>query len=99
MSILIEKLVAQDHHRNGISGQPFDVAIFESEGRRMLGIVLDEDADSNTGYVNCFVLDIDKLAAGNITFGSNSWRGDNFASELRAWIASERQPDTDEVAL
>src|SRR5438270_340558 len=32
------------------------------------------------------VLDVDKLARGDIAFGSNSWRGDRFEQSLRAAI-------------
>jgi hypothetical protein len=32
------------------------------------------------------VLAVDKLAAGDIAFGSNSWRGDRYESELRKQI-------------
>ena len=32
--------------------------------------------------VNCFVLDLDKAAAGNVAFGENSWRGDNFLHQF-----------------
>ena len=35
---------------------------------------------------HCAVLDVDKLAKGDIAFGSNSWRGDRFEQSLRKAI-------------
>lgn len=65
-----------DYHRNGIGGEGFYPCTFEWEDHRMVAIVFDEPT-------YCAVLDIDMLAMGNITFSSNSWRGDNFEPELR----------------
>jgi hypothetical protein len=70
-------------HRNGVGGAPFHVAIFdedksvrpEDQGRKV-GIVFEEEA-------HCAVLDIAKLAAGDVAFGSNSWRGDEYEPHLR----------------
>ena len=74
MNITLEQTA---RHRNGVSGAPFHVTLFRDEaGRLMLGIVFDEP-----GYVA--VLDLQEVAAGNITFGSNSWRGDRYETGLR----------------
>jgi hypothetical protein len=67
------------HHRNGISGAPFDTVLFDDtgpEGSRKVGILFDEQH-------HCAVLDVAKLAAGDIAFGSNSWRGDHYEPTLR----------------
>jgi hypothetical protein len=80
------RIRAIDCHRNGIGGAPFHVALFdedrgahpEDQGRKV-GIVFNEP-----GY--CAVLDIAKLAAGDIAFGSNSWRGDEYEPHLRKAI-------------
>jgi len=32
---------------------------------------------------SCAVFDTDLLGQGNVTFGENSWRGDNYEKELR----------------
>ena len=61
-------------HRNGICGTPFAVVLFEdggAEGSRKVAILFGEE-------YHCAVLDVAKLAAGDIAFGSNSWRGDNY---------------------
>jgi hypothetical protein len=66
-------------HRNGICGAPFHVVLFEDsghEGSRKVGIVFDEPH-------HVAVLDIAKLAAGDIAFMSNSWRGDAYEPRLR----------------
>ena len=56
-------------HRNGISGAPFHVIRFHDGESSKLAIVFDEAH-------HCAVLDTAKLTAGDIAFGSNSWRGD-----------------------
>ncbi len=78
-------------HRNGICGAPFDVVLFEDsgpEGSRKAGIVFDEPHQ-------CAVLDIDKLAAGDITFGSNSFRVDTYEPHLRGAICATSGGVTD----
>lgn len=83
-------------HRNGVCGEPFEVVLFEdqgTEGSRKLAIVFDEPH-------YCAVLDVAKLAAGDIAFGSNSWRGDNYEpplreaikAHLRAFVDALRKP-------
>jgi len=77
-------------HRNGICGAPFNVVLFKDtgpEGSRKVAILFEEP-------YHCAVLDVDKLAASNITFGQNSWRGDTFEANLRKQIAL-RQNATD----
>ena len=66
-------------HRNGICGIPFAVVLFRdtgSEGSRKVAILFEQEG-------HCAVLDVDKLAQGDIAFGSNSWRGDRFERPLR----------------
>jgi hypothetical protein len=78
--------LAVDHHRNGISGHPFDLVLFRDIGHKsnlMLGILFEEPH-------YCAVLDVEKLAAGDIEFGSNSWRGDNYEPFLRRAIEQAR---------
>ena len=70
------------HHRNGICGAPFAVILFEdagAEGSRKVAILFEQDG-------HCAVLDVDKLAQGDIAFGRNSWRGDRFEQSLRKAI-------------
>jgi len=73
-------VVDWDYHRNGISGAPFHVALFDDvgdENTRKVGILFEKP-------YHCAVLDIAKLSAGNIAFGFNSYRGDVFEDTLRA---------------
>jgi hypothetical protein len=75
-------IIAIARHRNGICGAPFSVVLFEDsspEGSRKVGIVFDEPH-------HCAVLDLARLTAGDIRFGSNSWRGDHYEPHLRAAI-------------
>ena len=69
-------------HRNGISGEPFHALLFQDpdEGT-MLGVVF--DAPQHVAVFN-----LSKLAAGNIAFGVNSWRGDHYEPYLRQAIAA-----------
>jgi len=74
-------------HRNGVCGAPFDVVLFEDhgpQGSRKL-VVLFADA----GY--CVVLDMAKLTASDIAFGSNSWRGDCYESPLRSLVGARHR--------
>jgi hypothetical protein len=76
------KIIDVAFHRNGICGAPFHVVLFDdrgNDGRRMMAIVFDERA-------HCAVLDIALLHAGDIAFGSNSFRGDNYEPYLRLAI-------------
>lgn len=82
------KLIAFAHHRNGICGAPFDVILFEDtgpEGSRKVAILFEQEA-------HCAVLDVDKLAQGDIAFGSNSCRGDHFDRPLRKAIRTSSTP-------
>lgn len=80
------RTIAIDLHRNGIAGAPFHVLLFHDGQSEKLGIVFDRP-----GY--CAVLDVPKLAEGDITFGSNSWRGDQFEPALRRAIRKSNQRD------
>jgi len=74
MKLHIENI---QHHRNGICGAPFHVLIFgDPDEGRMLGIVFGQE-------YHVAVFNLDKLAAGNIAFGVNSWRGDRYEPHLR----------------
>ncbi len=66
-------------HRNGITGAPFHVVLFDDADSRKVGIVFDASA-------HCAVLDVTELARGIIAFGANSYRGDVYEPALRAAI-------------
>lgn len=87
---MIINFIGTAHHRNGVSGAPFDVVLFEDEGpegSRKLAVLFEEPG-------HCAILDISRLAAGDIAFGSNSWRGDRYEGLLRRLLAHRfgRQP-------
>ncbi|HTU23411.1 MAG TPA: hypothetical protein VMG10_35575 [Gemmataceae bacterium] len=76
------KIIAIARHRNGVGGAPFEAVLFKERGRQgslKVGILFEEPA-------HCAVLDVAKLAAGDIAFGSNSWRGDEYEPHLRQAI-------------
>ena len=65
------------YHRNGVSGEPFQVVLFDSEGySNMVAILFPEP-------FHVAVLNVDQLAKGEIRFWYNSYRGDVFESDLR----------------
>ena len=77
------------YHRNGVSGIPFHVLTFTDEdGSRKIAIAF--GAENGTGVDLDFpavaVFDFDKLAAGEIGFGVNSWRGDRYAPFVKREI-------------
>ena len=62
------------YHRNGVSGAPFHVVLFDDvgdENTRKVGILFEEP-------YHCAVLDI--------AFGFNSYRGDLFERTLRSYL-------------
>ena len=90
---------AVDYHRNGVCGDPFFVVFFstnmdDGEGRplkthRFVATCFfdyDHVAERYTNFSmpRVAMLDRDLLAAGDIEFGSNSWRGDRFSDMLLA---------------
>lgn len=76
---------AIQYHRNGISGSPFHVLIFQDASQgRMVGIVFEQKH-------HVAVFNLDKLAFGDIAFGSNSFRGDHYEPHLRNAISQDDQ--------
>ena len=74
-----------DYHRNGVSGMPFYAVLFtDPDVGRMVASVF-EGSDSF-----CAVYRIASLASGDIEFGSNSWRGDEYEDLLRPLIQAWR---------
>jgi len=91
MSVKRVHVKAIASHRNGIGGAPFHVVIFDEdqaahpdERGRKVGIVF--ESSSYTA-----VLDIGKLTEGDIAFGSNSWRGDQYEPHLRKAIDNHQK--------
>jgi hypothetical protein len=83
----MKKVVSIAYHRNGVSGDPFYVALVEddeSERGPLLAIVPDSAvvsggmASPQTGCLQCYVINPLLAAQGTIEFGPNSWRGDKF---------------------
>ena len=76
------------HHRHRVPSQrhlrrTLHVVLFEDtgpDGSRKVAVLFEEP-------YHCAVLDVAKLAAGDIAFGSNSFRGDNYEPHLRQALA------------
>jgi hypothetical protein len=78
------KILAIADHRNGVGGARFDVVLFNErtrEDRRKVAILFDEPGC-------CAVIAVDKLAKGDIAFGSNSWRAEDYEQSLRQAIVN-----------
>jgi hypothetical protein len=84
------KILDTSHHRNGVAGTPFDVSLFKvkREPGVKVGILFDDPGA-------CAILDVTMLAAGDIAFGSNSWRGDEFEPALRQAIGKTTSLSTE----
>lgn len=75
----IMEIVRIDYHRNGVGGVGFIVAIVKPEVKDWPETVLVTRTPYDDEGVSCFVLDYDLVTKGEIRFGYNSWRGDQFA--------------------
>lgn len=71
------KLLSAEWHRNGVNGEPFITGLFTDEDGHTKMFV-------DFGEMRFAVLQVDKLAKGDIAFGSNSWRGDLYVNEIRS---------------
>ena len=74
------KVLDHARHRNGICGAPFTVALIDDGESKKVAILFDAEG-------HCAVLDMAKLAEGDIAFGSNSYRGDCYEPDLRRTLA------------
>jgi hypothetical protein len=87
------QIIDLDFHRNGVAGRPFKVALVDdaNEGDVKLVIMFEEE-----GYTA--VLSVDKLHEDeDISFGSNSWRGDEYEIALRPEMWEKKDsPSIDE---
>lgn len=91
------KVTAVAQHRNGIGGEPFYVVTFTYEEAKMVGVVFPEhdaegemDTKATVRACRVAVLDVSLLAQGEIAFGHNSWRGDEFAPFLVGAIEASK---------
>ncbi len=87
------KITSIAHHRNGVTGLGFFVVLFKltdtdyqpSVRRNMMATCFFDY--TNDGYLfsgnpRVAVMDVDLLAAGDVGFGINSFRGDRFARQM-----------------
>lgn len=97
-----KKVTALAHHRNGVCGDPFYVALMDwndtddGKVRKMVAVYRPEvDGDSGWYKTGCTtdiaVFDIDELAKGNIAFAKgNSWRGDHFIEVVHKAVMKDQ---------
>ena len=72
------QIIDMDSHRNGVSGLPFKVALVDDANESDVKVVIMFEAEGHTA-----VLSLNKLMDEDISFGSNSWRGDLYEEALR----------------
>lgn len=88
------------YHRNGVGGRGFYVCTFTETGQDSIGkgvaVLFPKEEDDRglptfelRGDVECAVFDRELLGQGNITFGQNSWRGDEYAAVLAHHIRDD----------
>lgn len=67
-------------HRNGVAGLPFKVALVDDANEGDVKLVIMFEQEGHTA-----VLSVDRLHEDeDISFGSNSWRGDEYEAALRS---------------
>jgi hypothetical protein len=81
-----DRLTLEDvaYHRNGVSGEGFHVLTFREGQEPMVAVVF-------AGEGQVAVFNRNMLGDGVITFGVNSYRGDEFEPFLRAAITAYQQ--------
>ena len=72
------QIIDMDYHRNGVAGLPFRVALVDDANESDVKVVIMFEAEGHTA-----VLSLNKLMDEDISFGSNSWRGDLYEEALR----------------
>ncbi len=72
------KILQIEHHRNGVGGESFHAVTFKDGKATFVATVFEA-----RGHVA--VLQLGLLP--DITFGTNSWRGDHYEDDLRNAIA------------
>jgi hypothetical protein len=72
------EIVDMDTHRNGVGGMPFTVALVDDPEQSDTKLIIMFEAEGHTA-----VLSLNKLMEEDISFGSNSWRGDQYEHALR----------------
>lgn len=79
------QIINADFHRNGVSGAPFMVALVDDPEHGDTKLVIMFKEQGHTA-----VLSLDSLIQNeDISFGSNSWRGDHYEGELREELWSD----------
>jgi hypothetical protein len=73
------QIVDADYHRNGVAGLPFKVAVVDDANESDMKLVIMFEAEGHTA-----VLSLNKLMEEDISFGSNSYRGDLYEEALRS---------------
>lgn len=79
------QITDMDFHRNGVAGMPFQVALVDDPNDGDTKLVIMFEQEGHTA-----VLSLDQLIQNeDITFGSNSYRGDKYEAVLRPLMWSQ----------
>ena len=90
------QVMQKQHHRNGVSGAPFDVYLFTQNGKEFIGVDFGEERFA--------VLGISDLTKGDIGGHGNTHRGDQYANVIHAkwhtrWEDDDQQTPTERTTL
>lgn len=79
------------YHRNGVGGLPFKVALVDDANSGDVKLIIMFEQEGYTA-----VLSVDKLHEDeDISFGTNSWRGDQYEEALRNQMWEDTVQSTD----
>ena len=77
------------HHRNGVAGMPFKVALVDDPDNDDVKLIVMFEKEGYTA-----VLSLQRIIdEEDISFGSNSWRGDQYEAVLRDELWSTNDDD------
>lgn len=79
----MRKLKSIAHHRNGVMGESFYVCLFTENKKNLMGVLFPTD-----NLMTVSVFDVDLLHNGVISFGDNSFRGDEYYHDIKRWVHS-----------
>lgn len=83
------QIIDMDYHRNGVAGMPFKVALVDDADSGDVKLVIMFEQEGHTA-----VLSVDKLHEDeDISFQSNSWRGDEYEAVLREEMWKDEEID------
>ena len=89
MTVRNLEIMNADHHRNGVAGMPFMVALVDDPDNDDVKLVVMFEKEGHTA-----VLSLQRLInEEDISFETNAWRGDQYEAVLRDELWSSNDED------